>query len=228
MENQDFQNKLKKQAIARVVAMVVFLSLLVFAPAGSFSFWQGWIYLGVVFLPFFFAVTYFLNRDPSFLQRRMQMQEKQKAQKTIQKFGFLYYLLTFMIPGFDFRWNWSFVPIWAVLVADSLVILGYYLIIRVFKENSFAARTVQVESGQKLISSGPYSLVRHPMYVGVILMYSATPVALGSWWGLIPALLLIPMLVFRILDEEKLLLKELPGYREYMEKVRFRLIPNIW
>lgn len=214
--------------VFRVLAMVAFLVLIIFIPAGSFLFWPGWAYLAVVLIPFAFAINYFLKRDPAFLERRMRMREKEKTQAKIQSFGLLYYLSVFIIPGLDYRWNWSSVPVWVIILADILVLAGYFIIVRVFKENSFASRIIEVDAGQKVIDTGPYALVRHPMYVGVALMYSVTPLALGSLWALIPGLLIIPLLVIRILGEEKLLVMELDGYSKYMEKVRYRLIPGIW
>ena len=158
----------------------------------------------------------------------MRIKERDKTQSKIQSFGSLYFLLAFILPGLDFRWGWSSVPVWVVIFANILVITGYLIVVQVFKENSFASRIVEVNADQKVIDTGPYALVRHPMYVGVILMYSATPLALSSWWALIPALLIIPLLVMRILGEERLLAKELDGYSAYMNMVRWRLIPGIW
>jgi len=146
----------------------------------------------------------------------------------IQVFTFLYFISIFVIPGLDYRLGWSSVPAWAIILADILVLAGYFTIVRVFKENSYASRIIEVNAGQKVIDTGLYALVRHPMYVGVALMYSVTPLALGSLWALIPGLLIIPILVIRILGEEKLLAKELDGYSAYMEKVKFRLIPGVW
>jgi protein-S-isoprenylcysteine O-methyltransferase Ste14 len=228
MEIKVSRKVLIRAVVFRVLAMVAFLVLIIFIPAGSFSFWPGWVYLAVILIPFAFAVSYFLNRDPSFLERRMRMREKEKTQAKIQSFGLLYYLSVFIIPGLDYRWNWSSVPVWLFILAEILVLTGYFIIVRVFKENSFASRIVEVDAGQKVIDTGPYALVRHPMYVGVILMYSVTPLALGSLWALIPGLFIIPMLVMRILGEEKLLALELDGYSAYMQKVKWRLLPGIW
>jgi protein-S-isoprenylcysteine O-methyltransferase Ste14 len=228
METKISRSELIQAIIFRVLIMITFLVLIIFIPAGSFSFWQGWSYLAVILIPFAFAVSYFLDRDPAFLERRMRMREKEKTQAKIQGFGLLYYLSVFIIPGLDYRWNWSSVPVWVIILAEILVLTGYIIIVRVFKENSFASRTIEVDAGQKVIGTGPYALVRHPMYVGVILMYSVTPLALGSFWALIPGLLVIPMLVMRIVGEEKLLTKELDGYSAYMQKVRWRLLPGIW
>lgn len=228
MEAKVSRSELIQAIVIRNLVMVAFLVLIIFISAGSFSFWPGWAYLAVILIPFAFAVSYFLNCDPAFLERRMRIREKEKTQAKIQSFSLLYYLSVFIIPGLDYRWNWSSVPIWVIILADILVLAGYFIIVRVFKENSFASRIIEINAGQKVIDTGPYALVRHPMYVGVILMYSVTPLALGSLWALIPGLLVIPMLIMRIVGEEKLLAKELDGYSPYMLKVKWRLIPGIW
>ena len=140
----------------------------------------------------------------------------------------LFFLLTFLIPGFDKRFGWSATPGWVVLIADVMVLLGYGLVFLVFRENSYAARTVGVEQGQEVISSGPYSIVRHPMYLGILLTYGFSPLALGSYWGMIPMLLLPVLLMARIRNEEQVLRKELEGYEAYTRQVKYRLIPGIW
>lgn len=138
------------------------------------------------------------------------------------------YFLGFILPGFDFRLHWSTVPVWLVLAANALVFLGYIFILRVFRENSYASTVIQVEQEQPVISNGPYALVRHPMYLGMAVIGLFSPLALGSFWAVIPALLILPSLVLRIKWEEEVLLQKLPGYQEYCSKTRFRLLPLIW
>jgi protein-S-isoprenylcysteine O-methyltransferase Ste14 len=219
---------LVKKVIIRVALAVPTMMALFFIPAGTLAYWEAWLYLAVILIPMFFALRYLLKNDPQLLERRMQMREKEAAQQRVIKFSFLYFLLAFIIPGLDKRWGWSDVPVWVVLGADLIVLLGYAIIMMVFKENQYAARTVQVEEGQKVISSGPYAVVRHPMYVGVVLMYLASPLALGSYWALLPALLIIPLLVARIINEEQVLERELNGYREYQQITKYRLLPGVW
>ena len=156
------------------------------------------------------------------------MREKEASQKMIIRLGSLYYLLIFLIPGFDKRFGWSNVPVVVVIVADVLVLLGYGMFFLVLRENRYASRIIEVEQGQEVISSGPYAIVRHPMYLGVSLMYILSPLALGSYWATIPSLLIIPLLVARIRNEESVLGRELKGYKEYMQKTTYRLIPGIW
>jgi protein-S-isoprenylcysteine O-methyltransferase Ste14 len=158
----------------------------------------------------------------------MQFKEKRSQQKTIIKVSIFFFTLAFLLPGFDQRYQWSQVPIWLVISADVLVFLSYYLVFLTLRENSYAGRTIAVEEGQKVIETGPYRIVRHPMYVGVIILMLATPLALDSWWALIPAVLIIPTIIIRILDEEETLISELTGYADYRQKVRYRLIPRIW
>lgn len=219
---------LVKKVVIRVGVAVPAMMALFFIPAGTLAYWEAWVYLAVILIPMFFALRYLLKNDPQLLERRMQMREKETAQQRVIKVSLLYFLLAFILPGLDQRWGWSDVPVWVVIVADLIVLLGYAIIVMVFRENQYAARTVQVEEGQKVISTGPYAVVRHPMYVGVVLMYLASPLALGSYWALLPALLIIPILVARINNEEQVLERDLNGYREYQQVTKYRLLPRIW
>jgi protein-S-isoprenylcysteine O-methyltransferase Ste14 len=156
------------------------------------------------------------------------MRERERTQKGVIGFSIIFLLAAFFLPGFDRRWGWSVMPWRVVVAADLLVLLGYAIIFRVFRENRFTSRTVQVEQGQQVISMGPYAVVRHPMYVGVLVFYLASPIALGSWWALLPAAVVLPILVVRILNEEQVVERDLPGDGEYKLKTRYRLLPGIW
>jgi protein-S-isoprenylcysteine O-methyltransferase Ste14 len=229
MENTDSaHSQTARRVFIRIVLLVPVLGAILFIPAGTLDYWEAWAYLGVLLIPFAFAVGHFLKTNPAFLERRMQMREREPAQRWVIGLSFVWFILAFVLPGLDRRFGWSDVPIPVVLAADLVVLLGYGLIFLVFRENQYASRTVQVEQGQQVITSGPYALVRHPMYLGTLLMYLASPLALGSYWALIPALLIIPILVIRIANEEQVLARELPGYPEYRQRVRRRLLPGIW
>jgi len=219
---------LTRRAILAAASAVAVFCLMFFAPAGTFAYWQAWTYMGVVLIPMLFVMVYMLRNAPELLARRLQMRERERTQKGVIGFGILFLFGAFLVPGFDRRWGWSTMPWWVVVAADLLVLLGYAMIFRVFRENQYTSRTVQVEQGQQVISSGPYAAVRHPMYVGVLVFYLASPIALGSWWAFLPAAVILPILVVRILNEELVLERDLPGYKEYKRKTRYRLLPGIW
>jgi len=217
-----------RRAYLMFVMAVVGLAAVFFLPAGTLGYWHGWVYMGILLIPMVFVLRYLLRNSPHLLERRMQMRERELTQKRVVGFSAIYFLAAFALPGFDYRWGWSTMPVWVVLLADLAVLAGYGVIIRVFVENRYASRTVEVAIGQQVISTGPYAVVRHPMYVGVLLMYLASPMALGSWWALLPAALIVPILVVRIVNEEQVLERDLEGYREYKHKTKYRLLPGIW
>jgi protein-S-isoprenylcysteine O-methyltransferase Ste14 len=204
------------------------LGAMFFLPAGTLSYWEAWVYLAILFVPMVFALVYFLIFSPALLERRMRMREKETEQQLIAKLASIVILLVYLLPGFDHRSHWSSVPIWLVVIADILVFLGYAFIVLVMRENPYAARTIEVEPDQTVVKTGPYAFVRHPMYLGILLLFVFSPLALGSYWSMIPVLFLMGLLIARITNEERVLLKELNGYREYTEKVKWRLIPGIW
>jgi protein-S-isoprenylcysteine O-methyltransferase Ste14 len=214
--------------LLRTALLALVLGGLLFGSAASWRYWQAWAYLGV-FLGSSMAIgVYFLVRDPAFLERRMRWRETERSQKIGQSAMALLSIIAYVVPGLDHRYGWSQVPVALLLVADGGVLAGFLFVLRVFRENRYAASTVGVEAGQPVVSSGPYAVVRHPMYLGVLLILLWTPVALGSYWAL-PAFLLFSVgLALRIRDEESVLLRGLPGYREYCLKVRWRLIPGLW
>ena len=222
------QKKLRKKIAVLVPAVFLGLGLIFFVPAGTLDYWEAWVYCAVLLVPCVFVLTYLLRKDPELLARRIRLNEKEPAQRRIIRASGLIFFTGFLIPGLDHRFGWSDIPVEAVLAANILVILGYVLVFLVFKENPFASRVVEVEPDQRVISSGPYALVRHPMYLGTSIMWLATPIALGSYWAL-PVFLILPtVLVYRIMNEEEVLQRELPGYREYTQTVKYRLIPGIW
>lgn len=219
---------LKWRAIIRIAMFPLFLGLLVFLPAGTFRFWQVYLYFFVLIIPLIAAMIYLYRTAPELLERRMRTKEKEKMQKVFVALSSISIVGAFVVPGLDYRFGWSAVPFSFVIAADVLVFLSYLFIFYVFKVNSYASRVIEVAEDQKVISSGPYAMVRHPMYSGMLIMYLATPVALASYWGILPAALLPFLLVLRIGNEEKVLRENLDGYSEYCEKVKYRMIPFIW
>jgi protein-S-isoprenylcysteine O-methyltransferase Ste14 len=212
----------------RFVGAILFLAAVFFLPAGTLNYWEGWAYIIVLLVPAAFVLDYLLKNDPALLERRMRTREPDAQQALIVRISWIWFLLEFLIPGFDHRFGWSHLPALFVIASDVFVLLGYIFVALVFRENSYASRVVEVEREQHLISTGPYAIVRHPMYLGVIIMYLFTPLALGSYWAMIPSLSIIPILVARIRNEELVLLRELEGYGEYVQKVRRRLLPGLW
>lgn len=225
---QSEMKTLIRKIITRFSLIPIILLLIILVSAGTLIYWQVYLYITIIVVPMIFVLCYFLRNDPNFLERRTRAKEKEKDQNIIQFVFSFIFLSGFAIPGFDKRYGWSDVPIYLVLTVDVVILLGYLLIFFVFKQNSYASRIVEVERDQKVISTGLYSFVRHPMYIGVIIMLIPTPIALGSYWGLIPMATIPIALVFRIKNEEKVLRKNLPGYNEYCKKTKYRLLPYLW
>lgn len=224
-------NKLILQAIGGLVFLVVVLGLVLYVSAGSLDYWQAWVYLGVFFVCTLSITLYLIRNDPALLERRVvagPVAETRKSQQIIQGFASLFFIGIYIVAGLDFRFQWSHMAPALSLIGDASVALGLIFVFLVFRENSFASATIQVADEQKVISTGPYSLVRHPMYLGAIVFLFATPIALGSWVALPFPLPLILVIVLRLLDEEKFLAKTLPGYPEYQSQVRHHLVPGVW
>jgi protein-S-isoprenylcysteine O-methyltransferase Ste14 len=220
--------RLKRTVALRFVLFPVVLGLMFFWPAGTFRYWQAWTYMAILLVPMLFIIVDLLKKDPELLESRIRTREKERRQKTIVILASLFFVSAYLLPGFDRRYGWSSVPVFVVVVADILVLAGYGLFVRVLKENRYASRVVEVTERQQVITTGPYTLVRHPMYLAIAVMFVLSPLALGSYWGMLSGFLLIFVLTARIRNEEKVLLAELPGYREYVGRVRYRLIPGIW
>ncbi|MGB6422059.1 MAG: isoprenylcysteine carboxylmethyltransferase family protein [Anaerolineales bacterium] len=226
--SQSSQGELIKMVFVRFLGAILVLSAMFFLPAGTLAYWEAWGYLAILFIPMLFVLFYLLKNDPGLLARRMKTREREAEQKLIIKLSFIPFLLAFLLPGFDKRFGWSNVPVGMVVMSDILVLLGYGIVFLVFRENRYASRVVEVEQEQTVISSGPYAMIRHPMYLGSLLLYILSPLALGSYWAMIPAILIIPVIIARIRNEESVLARDLSGYQEYMQKTRYRLIPGMW
>jgi protein-S-isoprenylcysteine O-methyltransferase Ste14 len=224
-------SNLNKKAFGGLLFLVLVMAALLFIPAGTFDYWQAWTFLAIYFVASLAITLYLMNKDPQLLQRRMSggpTAEKELTQKIIMSFASVGFIGLLVVPALDHRFAWSHMPPYAVLAGDALMGLGWLAIFFVFKENTFSSATIQLAPDQKVISTGPYGRVRHPMYAGGLLMLLGMPIALGSWWGLLVFVGTVPALIWRLVDEESFLARNLPGYVAYQEKVRYRLIPLVW
>ena len=228
MNTRPISPKLLVGVALRIGLGIPFIALIILLPAGTWNYWQGWLYLATLLFPMLGSTVYLFKNDPALLERRLRMREKESAQQKIIGALGIYFLVAFTLPGFDVRFGWSNVPAWVSLLADGLVLAGYMITFWVLTVNSFLSRTVEVDAEQKVVTTGPYAIVRHPMYFGVALLYIASPLGLGSYWAIIPALVIVPLLVARIRNEEEVLLRELVGYAEYRQKIKYRLLPGVW
>ena len=222
---------LELRALTGLAQLAVALALLLFVPAWTIDYWQAWLFL-IVFVGACALITIYVWRnDRKLLERRMRAgpaSEKEPVQKTIQILTSSLFIALFLLPAVDHRFDWSQVPAAIVLVGDALVALGFCIVFLVFKENSFSAATIEVAAGQTVVSTGPYAVVRHPMYAGALVMLFGTPLALGSWWALAIFVPIVGAIVWRLLEEERFLLANLDGYADYRRIVRFRLVPFLW
>jgi protein-S-isoprenylcysteine O-methyltransferase Ste14 len=207
------------------------MGFLVFLPAGTVQYWQAWAYLAVFLGPSLLIAFYLMKKDPALLKRRLSAgptAEKEKAQKFIMSVASLGFMAMLVIPALDCRLKWSSAPFYAAVAGDALTVLAFYIVFLVYKENTFTSATIEIAQDQGVISTGPYAIVRHPMYAGGLLIFVGTPFALGSYWGFLPFIAMLPALLWRLFAEEKFLAKNLPGYLEYCAKVRWRMIPGLF
>jgi protein-S-isoprenylcysteine O-methyltransferase Ste14 len=231
MQMQMQMQMLKVKAFASLLLLFLVMAALLFFPAGTLDYWQAWTFLAVYFAASLAITLYLMKKDPELLARRMgggPTAEKQTSQKIIMSLTSLGFIGLLVVPALDHRLAWSRMPASAALAGDALVVLGWLAIFRVFRENTFTSATIELAPGQTVISSGPYALVRHPMYAGALVMLIGMSIALGSWWGLLVMAVIMPALIWRLFDEERFLARNLPGYTGYLNKVRYRLIPHLW
>jgi protein-S-isoprenylcysteine O-methyltransferase Ste14 len=219
------------KTLLSLVALAVITGLLNFVPAGTIDYWQGWLYLVTFTGASLLASIYLIQNDPALLVRRMKggpTAEKRPVQKIIMLLASLGFIGLLVVPALDYRFKWSTVPLFVEILGDVLVAIGFYFIYRVYKENTFSSATIEVSENQHVVSTGPYATVRHPMYASAFLYVAGTSLALGSYWGLLAAAFVMASVIWRLLDEEKFLATNLPGYTEYQKKVRYRLVPRVW
>ncbi len=221
-------NDLVKKTVIGFIRLIIGLGIMLFAPAWTFDYWQAWIYLLIFGISVALIYVYLYKSDSKLLERRINRTEKKKSQKWIQFFIYILYICLFILSSLDHRFFWSNVPFSVVIAGDILVSFGYFIIFVVLKENTYASATIELTPEHKVISTGVYAFVRHPLYLGAVVLLLGTPLALGSWWGLLIFFLITYAIKVRLLDEEKFLSQDLSGYNEYCQKTRYRLIPFIW
>lgn len=220
--------KLLAEALIKFTCGLLLVCLLIFLPAGTWGYTYGWLFVGLLFVPMLIAGFVMLFKSPDFLKKRLDAKEKQATQKGVLAFSGLMFIAGFVVAGLDFRFGWSYVPVWVTIAASVLFLIAYALYAEVMRENAYLSRTIQVEEGQKVVDTGLYGIVRHPMYAVTLLLFLVIPLILGSWYALIAFAFYPVIIVIRLKDEEELLTKELPGYAEYKKKVKYRLIPFVW
>jgi protein-S-isoprenylcysteine O-methyltransferase Ste14 len=224
-------SSLAARALLSLVVLATVMMLLVFGTAGTVRYWQGWLYLAVFFGASLLTTLDLIRRDPALLERRMRggpTAEHRPAQRLVMLGASVGFISLLVLPALDRRFQWSDVSLGVVLAGDVLVVVGFYFILRVYRENTFTSATIEIAPNQTVVSTGPYAIVRHPMYASALLYLVGTPLALASYWGLIGVAVMLPFLVWRLFDEERMLVANLPGYVEYQRKVRHRLIPFVW
>ena len=216
------------QALIKFLAGIILTGLLVFLPAGSFAYWQGWLLMDILFVPMFIAGTITLVKSPKLLHKRLNAREKESEQKTVVALSGLLFLISFVTAGLNWRFNWSTLPTWAVCTAATVFILSYILYAEVLRENEYLSRTIEIQEGQKVIDTGLYGIVRHPMYMATVIMFLSMPLVLGSPISFIIMTGYIPVIAKRIRNEEKVLSDGLHGYKEYQTRIKYKVIPYIW
>ena len=220
--------KLFRQALIKFFAGLLMISLLLFIPAGSFSFWQAWLLIGILFIPMFIAGLVMMKKCPELLRKRLNVKEEQTEQKEVIVLSGLMFLAAFIAAGLQFRFKWLMLPDWISYAAAVIFLLAYALYAEVLRENAYLSRTVEVQENQKVIDTGLYGVVRHPMYMSTLFLFLSMPLVLGSVISFVIILLYIPIISKRIRNEEQVLEKGLEGYTDYEKRVRYRVIPFVW
>ena len=220
--------KLFGQGIIKFVCGVVIIGILLFVPAGSFGFWQGWLLMGILFVPMFVAGLIMMKRSPDLLRKRLSTKEEQSEQKTVLLLSGFMFIAAFVVAGLNFRFGWLTLPNWIPILFAVVFLLTYALYAEVMRENAYLSRTVEVQENQQVVDTGLYGIVRHPMYMTTLLLFLSMPLVLGSVISFLIMLLYLPIITKRMRNEEQVLAEGLPGYAEYMKKIKYRVIPFIW
>ena len=220
--------KLLIEALVKFTCGLLLVGLLIFLPAGTLAYTYGWLFVALLFIPMLIAGFVMLAKSPEFLKKRLDAKEKQTTQKGVLAFSGLMFIAGFVVAGLDFRFGWSNMPSWVVTTASALFLVAYALYTEVMRENAYLSRTIKVEEGQTVVDTGLYGIVRHPMYAVTILLFLMIPLVLGSWYALIAFAFYPAIIIVRLKDEEELLTRELSGYAEYKQRVKYRIIPFIW
>ena len=219
--------KLLGNALIKFICGLLLVGVLIFLPTGTLYFTKGWLLIGLLFVPMLIAGFVMFFKSPDFLAKRLDVKEKQATQKGVVAFSGLMFIAGFIVAGLDYRFGWSRMSLPVTITASVLFLLAYVLYAEVMRENAYLSRTIQVEEGQKVVDTGLYGIVRHPMYMATVLLFLMIPIVLGSWYALILFAFYPAIIIVRLKDEEKLLTKELPGYAQYKQKVKYRIIPCI-
>ena len=220
--------KLFIQALTKFLAGLILVGLLLFLPAGTFAYWQAWLFIGILFVPMFIAGIWLMFSSPELLRKRLSAKEEQGEQKRVVALSGLLFIAMFVVAGLNFRFGWLYLPDWTTYVAAGIFMLGYVLYAEVMRENVWLSRTVEVQENQQVIDTGLYGVVRHPMYSATLLLFLSMPLVLNSVWSFALMLLYIPIIATRIRNEEEVLEQDLKGYKEYKSRVKYKLIPFIW
>ena len=222
------KNALLLQALTNFFLGVIILGLLIFLPAGSFHYWQGWLLMGILFIPMFIAGFVMMAKNPELLQKRLNAQEQEKEQKTVVALSSLLFIAAFVVAGLNWRFQWCVLPNWAVWTAAAVFLACYLLYAEVLRENAYLSRTIEVQEHQKVIDTGLYGIVRHPMYTATTLLFLMMPLVLASPISFAIMLLYIPLIIKRIRNEEAVLEQGLEGYSDYKQRVKYRILPYLW
>ena len=217
-----------RQALFKFFAGLLIVGLLLFLPAGTFAYWKAWLLIGILFIPMFIAGFVLMKKSPDLLRRRLNVKEEQAEQKEVILLSGLMFLAAFIVAGLNCRFRWLVLPAWVSFVAAVVFLIAYALYAEVLRENAYLSRTVEVQENQKVIDTGLYGIVRHPMYMATMVLFLSMPLVLGSLYSFIIMLAYIPIIAKRIRNEEKVLEESLPGYKEYKQKVKYKVIPFIW